>query len=221
MRYLILFFALPFITYSQVGINTDTPAATLDVQGDVQIDQSLFLENPGSNDDIRNSLLLLKTSAGDIAQYDIESSKYGPINYSQYVFKKVGTDGLQDFDTKISINEYVVTVQGFYFLSANDDKPDSTNVLLQNENDLDNIEGYQFYAYKNTTTGTWFLKALVNNSDFAGQYTTYEYFDTVVDIYLNVVIYRQRLITKSPSATPVVVNMSNSETAVAPLPAGF
>lgn len=221
MKLFTLFLLLPCIGFTQVGINTSTPSKTLDVQGTMRVDESVFLENPSANDDIRNSLLLLRKNDGSVAQYDIDESKYGPINYSQYVFKKVGEEGLQNFDTKISADEYTVTVQGFYFLTANDANPSSTNTLIQSKNDSDNIEGYQFYAYKNSTTNTWFLKAIVNNSNFRGQDIAGDYEDTVVDIYLNVVIYRNKLITKSPSTSTIIVNMGDNETAVAPLPLGF
>ena len=82
----------------------------------------------------------------------------------------------------------------------------------------DDIEGYQIYAYKNSSTGTWFLRAFVNNSKFKTRISGV-FGDTSIDMYLNLVIYRNQFITK-PQA-PITVNMGNSATGIAPLPPGF
>ncbi|WP_339610048.1 hypothetical protein [uncultured Planktosalinus sp.] len=210
---------LPFIllcfTYSvaaQVGINTQTPQAELDVQGNVKIDTKLYLESPGNSTQIRGSKLLIQKVDGEIIEYDIQQSKYGPINYAQFIFRETATHGLQDYDTKISTEDYIVTVQGYYFTAENN----NTNVLLKSNVNEDYIEGYQFYAYPNIATNTWFLRAFVNNSTFRSG-TGYN--ENPVDIFLNIVIYRKGFIAKSLNA--ISVNMNNSETGTAPLPGGF
>lgn len=206
---LILFSILPL--WAQVGINTNTPSATLDVQGSTLIDESLYLEAPGNSYEIRGSKFLIKTTANEILEYDIAASKYGPINTAQFVFRNTSTNGLQDYDTKISINDYIVTVQGYYFTAQG-----STNVLLHSNLADENIEGYQIYAYPNVVTNTWFLRAFVNDSTFrSGPGFT----DNPIDLFLNLVIYRQRFIAKT--LTGINVNMNNSETGNAPLPVGF
>lgn len=202
---------------AQVGINTTTPTADLEVVGDVQIDNYLYLENPGDSQQIRGSKLLIALQNDNLVQYDINQSKYGPINYAEFIFRDLSKDGLQDYDTKISIDDYVLTVQGYYFLEAGSN---DTDVMLYSTVDSDNIEGHQVYAYKNTTTNTWFLRAFVNNAEFrsyvasAGQFVGIE-----VDMYLNLIIYRKGFISKE--LTPVSIDMGNLETGVAPLPTGF
>ncbi len=201
-----------FITASgQVGINTHNPLATLDVQGNVKMDESLYLENPGDFDEIRGSKLLILSTTNEILEYDIAQSKYGPINYARYIFRNTSTNGLRDYDTKISTIEYIVSVQGYYF-TANG----NTNVLLRSNIDTANIEGYQIYAYRNQTTNTWFLRAFVNNSTFR---SGTNFVDNPIDLFLNVIIYRNGFIAKS--LDNITVNMGNLETGVAPLPAGF
>ncbi len=114
--YLSLLTALIFSPVcAQVGIHNTSPLATLDVGGDVKTDSSLFLENPGDNNQIRGSKFLIRSTSNNLLQYDIVSSKYGPINYAEFAFKDLSTDGLLDYDTKISTNKYYVSVQGYSF----------------------------------------------------------------------------------------------------------
>lgn len=216
-RYIVIFLCTLCFNLSlqgQVGINTDNPSAMLDVVGDVKTDGSLYLENPGSNSQIRDSKLLIRTTANNIIQYDIASSKYGPINYAQYSFQDLSSQGLLDYDTKISTADYIVTIQGYYFLDAfyND-----FNLLLKSNVNDNRVEGYQIYAYENSATNTWFLRAFPNNSDFIS--IGFNYHTTEIDMYLNLIIYRRGFITKSQPA--ITVDMSNSTTGVASLPDGF
>lgn len=203
------------LSYAQVGINTSTPSSELEVVGDVNVDNSLFLENPGDNTEIRGSKLLIALQNNDLVQYDINVSKYGPINYAEFIFRNLSKDGLQDYDTKISTDDYIVTVQGYYYLEA---QTSDTDVMTNSAINNDNIEGHQIYAYKNTTTNTWFLRAFVNNSEFTTRLGN-SFGATPVDMYLNLILYRRGFISKE--LTPVSVDMANLETGTAPLPAGF
>lgn len=215
LRTAALCLTLSFSVNAQVGVNTITPNAILDVNGDVKIEGSMYLEDPGDNNSVRDAKLLIKSTDDAIKRYDISVSKYGPINYVQYVFNRLSKDGLQDYDTKISTQEYIVSIQGYYFLEANTTE---TDVMLHSLIDNYNIEGYQIYAYPNTTTGTWFIRAFVNNAEFVipqgGSSVPSE-----VDFYMNVVIYRRGFIAKSQSS--ILVNMLNQETGTANLPSGF
>lgn len=206
----LLLLSLPF--WGQVGINTLTPSAELDVQGSVKIDTKLYLESPGNSTQIRGSKLLIQKTDKEIIEYDINQSKYGPINYAQFIFRQTSTHGLQDYDTKISTEDYIVTLQGYYFTAQNN----NTNVLLKSTIDENHIEGYQFYAYPNPATQTWFIRAFVNNATFR---SGTGYIENPVDIFLNIIIYRNGFIAKT--VTPVSVNMGNTENGIAPLPAGF
>ena len=100
----IVCFLTTIFVQSQVGINTSSPTASLDVIGNVKTDAGLYLENPGTTD-ISNSKLLILSPTKEIKQYDIASSKYGPLNYTQFVFRDLSTNGLQDYDTKMSTTD--------------------------------------------------------------------------------------------------------------------
>ena len=200
---------------AQVGINTNSPTSTLHVDGDVIMDNALYLENPSASSKIRNSNLLISLQNSELVEYDINVSKYGPINYTEFVFRNLSADGLQDYDTKISIDDYIVTVQGYYYLEAG---TGDTDVMTNSNNGNDNIEGHQIYAYKNTTTNTWFIRAFINDAVFKTRVASV-FLDTPVDMYLNLIIYRRGFISKELNS--LSVDMGNMETGTAPLPAGF
>ncbi|MBT8256245.1 MAG: hypothetical protein KJO23_06875 [Bacteroidia bacterium] len=201
---------------AQVGINTTTPSAALEVDGNVIIEGSLTLENPGDNSDIRGSKFLIRSLDYELMQYDISTSKYGPINFAEFAFKDVPPQGLLDYDTKISIVDYVVSVQGYTFAEAGEVRQGS--IMPHSIISDDNIEGYQMYAYANPVTQTWWIKAFVNNSEFQVRQGN-GYINTPIDLYLNIMMYRKGFITKTQS--DINVNMGGSTTTTAPLPAGF
>jgi len=184
--------------------------------GTVRLEGKLYLENPGEQTVTRGAKLLVSATDGKVKEYDITNSKYGPINVAQYRFRSTSSYGITDYDTKVPTDDYIVTVQGFYFQQPTSG---STNVLLHSNITDDNIEGYQFYPYRNTITNTWFIKVFVNNSEFRTLNYWNNFVDSSIDIFLNVIIYRDKFIAKEVSG--VTVNMGNSETATAPLPAGF
>ncbi len=201
---------------AQVGINTSTPTATLEVVGEMKVEGRMYFENPGQNTTIRGSKLLIQSTDATIKKYDINTSKYGPINYSQFVFNELSKDGLQDYDTKISTEDYIVSIQGYYFLEANTTE---TDVMLHSLTTNENIEGYQIYAYANTVTGTWFIRAFGNNSEFMAKANGNNMVPSDIDLYLNVIIYRRGFIAKSQNS--ISINMNDTETGTAPLPSGF
>ncbi len=103
-------------------------------------------------------------------------------------------------------------MQGYYFTAANN----NTNVLLRSNNANENIEGYQIYAYPNEVTNTWFLRAFVNNSTFR---SGTNFVENLIDLFLNLIIYRNGFIAKSLSS--ITVSMGNVETGIASLSSGF
>lgn len=199
-----------FVALAQVGINTNSPAADLDVQGDVLIDEELYIENPGNSFQIRGSKFLILSTDNEILEYDIEASKYGPINYARFAFTNTSTNGLRDYNTKISATDYIVTVQGYYFTAAGN----NTNVLLHSTDSNSDIEGYQIYSY--VKNGVWYLKAFANDSTFR---SGSPFQNRNIDIFLNLIIYRKGFIAKT--LTDITMDMDDSETGSVPLPTGF
>ncbi|AVI51997.1 hypothetical protein C5O00_12865 [Pukyongia salina] len=202
--------------FAQVGVNTTTPTATLEVVGDVLVDSELYLENPGDNSNIRGSKFLVRTTGNQLSRYDITNSKYGPINYVEFEFQNLSASGLLDYDTKISTDDYLVSIQGYSCGIAGAGRTGS--IMPSSALSTLSIEGYQIYAYPNTTTNTWFLRAFVNNSTWQ-RYNGTTYVDTEIDMWLNVMIYRKGFIAKAQN--DITVDMSNLATGTATLPIGF
>ncbi|MBT8261546.1 MAG: hypothetical protein KJO05_01910 [Bacteroidia bacterium] len=213
---LLVFVCCISATMAQVGINSSEPSADLEVDGDVLLDDGLYLEDPGDNTNIRGSKFLVNTVANELSRYDINLSKYGPINYVEFKFSNLSADGLLDYDTKISTTDYLVSVQGYSCGIAGAGRTGS--IMPHSLISDDNIEGYQIYAYPNLTTKTWFLRAFVNNSEWQKSGAT-SYINTEIDMWLNIMIYRKGFIAKEQNN--ITVDMSNSATGTATLPAGF
>ena len=196
---------------AQVGVNTITPQATLDVNGHIKVDEKLFLEAPGDFNEIRGSKLLVEKQDKEIVQYDIENSRYGPINYAELKFENTKNIGIQNYDTKIPIDQYAVTVQGFYVRGQYGE----TNVVASSDSGDQYIEGSQVYSYKDTDTETWHIKAFVNNSKFR----LWNNANIQVNIYLNLIIYRKGLLAKEVADQSI--SLSNSTSLQIAKPAGF
>ena len=216
LRFLFIIFALVkgLCLNAQVGINTTTPTAMLDVNGSVKIDQKLFLEDPGNSNQIRGSKLLIERTDKSIVQYDIQVSKYGPINYAELLFSNTSKYGVRDYNTKISIEDYIVTVQGYYFVEHG---TGNTSVVTQSSSGNDYVEGYQVYAYKNTTTKTWYIRGFINNN---GIFRTSNNDNISIDLHMNLIIFRTGLLTKKEIPT-YSVRAYKYESGTIPKPAGF
>ncbi|WP_124979954.1 hypothetical protein [Nonlabens xiamenensis] len=193
------------VTGQGLTINDSTTPATAEVDGNLRVNGDFYLENPGEVTNLDNAKLLVQSTSNDIMKYDIDVSKYGPINYSQYIFQNVNSAGLMSYDTKIPVSKYVVTVQGFYFTQANYDE----NILLRSTVANDRIEGYTVRAYVDTASGasfpTWHFQAFGTDSTFrtpAGAVTN-------ANIFLNVFIFRRGFVIKDQG--DVTVDMNNNE----------
>lgn len=201
---------------AQVGINNPSPSATLDVSGNVLAQGNLFLENPGSDTGVSTSkLLVIKDSDNAVARYNVAGSAYGPLNYVQFKFENTSTFGLRDgYNTKISAAKYTLAVHG-YFFTTHEAQP-STSVSFRSTIDPNRtrkIEGYQFYAY--VVGGEWWIKGFVNNSEaYKGDSKMN------IDLYLDILIYRNNFITKTWEDTEVI-DMGKARTKTVPLPPGF
>lgn len=82
----------------------------------------------------------------------------------------------------------------------------------------ENIEGFQIYAFPDITTNTWHVRGIFNNASFRAP-SGGAFVDVKVDIFMNLIIYRNNFISKAQGN--IDVDMSGAETKTAPLPAGF
>lgn len=219
----LIFLIQSLSTFAQVGINKEYPTATLDVSGTVLVQEKLYLENPGRYVGQGNSKLLMINEQGTIIQYNIANGSYGPLNYVQFVFRNTSDHGLdRGYNTRISATKYKLAVHGYSFNKVINGRL-NTNFTLRKtsgyprDNQSRYIEGHQFYAYIGgpSYNRTWFIKGFVNNSQFYVGNSPMS-----VDIYMDVLIYRNDFITKFGTSVGVI-DMKKKTTATAPLPPGF
>ncbi|PTT37688.1 hypothetical protein DBR28_09510 [Chryseobacterium sp. HMWF028] len=165
----------------KVGINTANPAETLDVNGKTYTN-SLYLRNPGEPTMTGGSFLA--TSQNGLQLYDPSLESSGLFNYIKLTLTGVSGAGIEDYDTKIDANNFLVILHNYSFKL--DDG--TTNVMLDyGDNGVnDNKQGSpEVLAFK--SNGTWHIKARFTDSriiavNSANPGRTYNNF--TVDLYL-------------------------------------
>ncbi len=174
----------------KVGIKTDKPTETLDVNGKTYTN-SLYLRNPGEPTMTGGSFLA--TSENAMQLYDPNQESSGLFNYIKLSLTGVSGEGITDYDTKIDVNNFLVILHNYSFRLNNG----STNVMLDyGDNGInDNKQGSpDVVAFK--SNGTWHIRAKFTDSRIIANITggpsrTYNNF--TVDLYL---MAYKRLITK-------------------------
>lgn len=174
----------------KVGIKTDKPTETLDVNGKTYTN-SLYLRNPGEPTMTGGSFLATSENALQLYDPNLESS--GLFNYIKLTLTNVSGDGIADYDTKIDVNNFLVVLHNYSFKLSNG----NTNVMLDygDNGTNDNRQGSpDVTAFKRN--GTWHIKARFTDSRIianipGGPSRTYN--DFTVDLYL---MAYKRLITK-------------------------
>ncbi len=174
----------------KVGIKTDKPTETLDVNGKTYTN-TLYLRNPGEPTMTGGSFLATSENALQLYDPTLESS--GLFNYIKLTLTGVSGEGIADYDTKIDANNFLVVLHNYSFKLSNG----NTNVMLDyGDNGInDNRQGSpDVTAFK--SNGTWHIKARFTDSRIianvsGGPSRTYN--DFTVDLYL---MAYKRLITK-------------------------
>ncbi|SHL78440.1 hypothetical protein SAMN05444407_106108 [Chryseobacterium contaminans] len=174
----------------KVGIKTDTPTETLDVNGKTYTN-SLYLRNPGEPTMTGGSFLATSENALQLYDPNLESS--GLFNYIKLSLTNVSGDGVTDYDTKIDANNFLVVLHNYSFKLSNG----NTNVMLDYGNNgvNDNKQGSpDVVAFK--SNGTWHVKAKFTDSRIIANTSTglaRDYNNFTLDLYL---MAYKRLITK-------------------------
>lgn len=174
----------------KVGIKTDKPTETLDVNGKTYTN-SLYLRNPGEPTMTGGSFLATSENALQVYDPNLESS--GLFNYIKLSLTNVSGVGITDYDTKIDANNFLVVLHNYSFKLSNG----NTNVMLDyGDNGInDNKQGSpDVVAFK--SNGTWHIKARFTDSRIIANTSSgpsRDYNTFTVDLYL---MAYKRLITK-------------------------
>jgi len=189
-----------------VGIGTDTPSQTLDVVGNVKVNENLYLENPGafSGNSVDSYLMVRDNSDNTLKRYVPATAQYGAINSTVYYIKNVNANGLTSFDTGISATEYYLVIGGFIIRGVNDD----SNISITQPT---NTEQYipQYSARSFIQNGTWHIKFVPNNGRI---------FNQNPELRLSVSVYKRNMLTTVNNVINVNMNAVTSGVGSAPPP---
>lgn len=200
----------------KVGINTTNPTETLDVNGKTYTN-SLYLRNPGEPTMSGGSFLA--TSENALQLYDPALESSGLFNYLKLTLTGVPGTGIEDYDTKIDANNFLVVLHNYSF-KLNDG---TTSVMLDyGDNGLnDDRQGSpDVIAFK--SNGTWHIKAkftdsriIATNSPIPSR--TYNNF--TVDLYL--MAYKRLIEKQNISDVNTDLGGNDGSTQMINKPSGF
>ena len=155
---------LPFISLAaqngKVGINTQTPAETLDVNGKTHA-KAVFLRNPGEPQESGGTFLASANSAVNTSMQRYPSDKK-LFNYFNLTFNNVNNDGIADYNTKVSTTEFILVVHNYSFQTSSG----TTNVSLDYTTGQNNRQSSPDIATFKGADGFWHIRARFPNSKF-------------------------------------------------------
>jgi len=189
-----------------VGIGTNTPTHTLEVNGNMKLSGNLYLENPGNYTGKASGSYLLVRDNSDkvIKRYVPATSAYSAINSTVYFINNISTSGVTDFDTRIPAEKYYVIIGGFIVRGINND----SNIDIVESGSLANYIP-QYSARSFVENGTWRIKFTPNNSRI---------FDRTAEIRLSISAYRRDMLTTVNSQITYNMNGDTSGNASVPAP---
>ncbi|KQM38774.1 hypothetical protein [Chryseobacterium sp. Leaf201] len=189
-----------------VGIGTQTPTHTLEVNGNLKLSENLYMENPGTYTGNASDAYLLVRDNNDkvIKRYVPATSAFSAINSAVYYLRNVNPAGLNDFNTGVSATDYYLVIGGFIVRGENDNP-----VVSLTQQGTSNQYVPQYSARSYIQNGLWHIKFTPNNG---------RVFNLKLDIRLSVSVYRRDMLTTIN--TPITYNMNGdtSGTGSAPVP---
>lgn len=202
-------------TPGKVGINTNTPRQTLDVNGTTYADK-IYLHKAETATTTGGQYIATDTN-NSIKQIGAGNSLF---NYIPVTFTKVPASGISEFDTGIKHNEFVVVLHNYSVTTQNN----SPSVgILHNDTTFgiwtDTI--YQgspeFIVYKKTGSPNWWLRARFKDSKFVNMDNNTAAGNKDFNIKVYLIAYR-KIITKQNIADQAT-NLGTSNSI--PKPIGF
>jgi len=204
MKKIIIISTLIFygLATAQVGIGKTNPVQTLDVNGNMKVANTLYLENPGVyvGAASQSYLLVKDNSTQMIKRYVPETSSYSAISNATYAFTAVNFSGITNYDTGISASAYYLTIGGYILRGSGD----TSNIYIAG--DTNNIPLYSARAF--VENGTWRIKFLPNNDRVFTVPTNIT--PKNMEIRLNIIVYRRDMLT---TVNPTINYNMNANTA--------
>ncbi|MEO4006674.1 hypothetical protein [Flavobacterium sp. CAU 1735] len=195
MKFKLLVSFLSFLSltcFSQgVGINIQTPQATLDVNGNLRLETA-----PIASDSDTVSSLILDNTTKEVKMIQSRTGNNSPINYIIYHLNNVNSDWVNNFDTKISTIDYAVVVVGSAF---------NLSLLVMGRR-RGKYNPFTVYAFEEG--GTWRIKA-----DYFGGHADG---DVNGNWTINCLIISRSMLKIVPSVTTDIKGSNTGSAATAP-----
>ncbi|MEO4006671.1 hypothetical protein [Flavobacterium sp. CAU 1735] len=162
-------FFLSLTCFSQVGINTDTPEATLDINGNLKI-SNVRTVSSGSN----VSSLVIDKNTKEVKVMSLGNET--PIKFLTYQLHSVDGDLVKNFNTNIGTSEFSLIVTGSSYDSGwlyTHEKSvyGPKNVYAYKEGGTWRLYADYFSAYNGTDSG-WVIYCLVINKGVVNELPT-------------------------------------------------
>lgn len=222
----------------KVGINTNNPTETLDVNGVAHADL-LYLRQPGEPLELPINFMASASSRLDV--YDPTLGNSGLVNYLNLKFVNVSGSGVTSYNTKISADDFIAAVRTFSlenYIAPTSQVPnpaaDIEVYTVHNNNTGSNQSNYyqgspDFATYvapsnpsNPNSPKTWWVRARYLNSKFSKSDASASSSDRF-NIILQILVYK-KLITKyvdTVQTTNLGGNDGSASTYSIPKPSGF
>lgn len=192
---IICFCFLHHATYSQVGINTIQPRKDLEVNGDMRISEDLIINELKPILNNQDATFLIQDTDNKIRSMDVTGSNNAALGYiKKYILDNPNGDWVRNFDTKISADNYSLTIISAFY---------DRSIYMNNRSGYFTIPNYSTFI----EGGTWRLEADYPAATSDGRSSSW---------IITVLIYSKDLAKTLPNQN---INMrgSNTETANNPL----
>lgn len=189
-----------------VGIGTNTPTHTLEVNGNTKLSGNLYFEDPGTytGNSAGSYFLVRDNSDNVIKRYVPATSEFSAINSTVYFLTNVSTSGVTNFDTGIPASKYYVVIGGFIVRGPNN----NSNIVITRPNNSGNYVP-QYSTRSFVENGTWRIKFTPNNS---------RVFDVAPEIRLSISAYRRDMLTTINNQISYDMNAVTNGVASIPAP---
>ena len=154
---LLISFIYSCYTFAQVGIGTQNPQASLDVNGSMLVQGTFEVGTlpvvTNTDQDFKLLTRLTTPTAaleGEITVLDVDNLTVAPINVINYSFTNLQSDNLKDVDLQYDSEKYIVGVSNFQYIGDAVAKQTGTNA--------NSIGTFVMRAYEDPVTLTWHLE---------------------------------------------------------------
>lgn len=164
--------------FSQVGINTTNPRTTLEVGGDMLIQESLDIGSIPKLTDSDDATFLKQNPDGTIKAIDVSHPTGAALGYIQeYVIRNANLDWVLNFDTRINANDFdVISISAYYdkelvLSSTTDNFSLPYTAAFVQDGTWRLIADFPSAANRNTgEIGTWTISTLIFSKDLSKQF---------------------------------------------------